>query len=156
MDREVIHRRSSDLAPELVEALFFPKLARPSTRHPQRQSIFDLLPYYDCLLTMHGKDLIFLLIAALMGWVIGMCAEILVPGKAPRSFVGTTLVGVGGAISAHSSDVSLAGGIAAKFPDLSFRWWAHPVAGDLSLRATPQWLKELRYCETGRGQACRP
>ena len=85
-------------APELVEALFFPKLARPSTRHPQRQSIFDLLPYYDCLLTMHGKDLIFLLIAALMGWVIGMCAEILVPGKAPRSFVGTTLVGVGGAI----------------------------------------------------------
>ena len=47
---------------------------------------------------MHGKDLIFLLLAGLMGWIIGMCAELLVPGKTPRSFLGTTLVGVGGAI----------------------------------------------------------
>ena len=37
-------------------------------------------------------------ITALMGWILGLCAELLVPGKAPRSFVGTTLVGVGGAI----------------------------------------------------------
>lgn len=47
---------------------------------------------------MHGKDIAFLIIAALMGWIIGMCAEILVPGKAPKSFIATTLVGVGGAI----------------------------------------------------------
>lgn len=47
---------------------------------------------------MHGKDLFFLFVAALMGWMIGMCAELLVPGKTPRSFLGTTLVGVGGAI----------------------------------------------------------
>jgi uncharacterized membrane protein YeaQ/YmgE (transglycosylase-associated protein family) len=47
---------------------------------------------------MHGKDIVFLLIVALMGWILGLCAELLLPGKAPRSFVGTTLVGVGGAI----------------------------------------------------------
>ena len=47
---------------------------------------------------MHGKDILFLLLAALMGWAIGMCAELLVPGKSPRSLLGTTLVGVGGAI----------------------------------------------------------
>jgi uncharacterized membrane protein YeaQ/YmgE (transglycosylase-associated protein family) len=38
------------------------------------------------------------LIVVLIGWVVGMCAELLLPGAAPRSFVGTTLVGVGGAI----------------------------------------------------------
>ncbi len=47
---------------------------------------------------MHGKDIAYLLITALMGWIIGLCAELLLPGKAPGSFVGTTLVGVGGAI----------------------------------------------------------
>ena len=47
---------------------------------------------------MQGKDIAYLLITALMGWILGLCAELLVPGKAPRSFVGTTLVGVGGAI----------------------------------------------------------
>lgn len=47
---------------------------------------------------MHSKDIAYLLITALMGWILGMCAELLVPGKAPRSFVGTTLVGIGGAI----------------------------------------------------------
>jgi uncharacterized membrane protein YeaQ/YmgE (transglycosylase-associated protein family) len=33
-----------------------------------------------------------------MGWILGLLAELLLPGQAPRSFVGTTLVGVGGAI----------------------------------------------------------
>jgi uncharacterized membrane protein YeaQ/YmgE (transglycosylase-associated protein family) len=47
---------------------------------------------------MNGKAIVFVLVAALMGWILGMCAELLVPGKTPRSFVGTTLVGVGGAI----------------------------------------------------------
>jgi uncharacterized membrane protein YeaQ/YmgE (transglycosylase-associated protein family) len=47
---------------------------------------------------MYGKDIAYLLVAALMGWILGLCAELLVPGKAPRSIVGTTLVGVGGAI----------------------------------------------------------
>ena len=44
------------------------------------------------------KDLVYLLVAILMGWILGMLAEILLPGTAPKSFVGTTLVGVGGAI----------------------------------------------------------
>jgi uncharacterized membrane protein YeaQ/YmgE (transglycosylase-associated protein family) len=39
-----------------------------------------------------------ILIVILIGWIVGMCAELLLPGTAPRSFVGTTLVGVGGAI----------------------------------------------------------
>ena len=37
-------------------------------------------------------------VVILIGWIVGMCAELLLPGRAPRSFVGTTLVGVGGAI----------------------------------------------------------
>jgi uncharacterized membrane protein YeaQ/YmgE (transglycosylase-associated protein family) len=47
---------------------------------------------------MHGKDILYFAIVVLIGWVLGMCAEILLPGKAPRSFAGTTLIGVGGAI----------------------------------------------------------
>jgi len=39
-----------------------------------------------------------ILIVVVIGWVVGMCAELLLPGRSPRSFVGTTLVGVGGAI----------------------------------------------------------
>jgi uncharacterized membrane protein YeaQ/YmgE (transglycosylase-associated protein family) len=39
-----------------------------------------------------------ILIVLLIGWIVGLCAELLLPGAAPRSFVGTTLVGVGGAI----------------------------------------------------------
>ncbi len=44
------------------------------------------------------KDVIFILIVLLIGWIVGMCAELLLPGRTPRSFIGTTLVGVGGAI----------------------------------------------------------
>jgi uncharacterized membrane protein YeaQ/YmgE (transglycosylase-associated protein family) len=51
-----------------------------------------------------------ILIVVVIGWVVGMCAELLLPGKSPRSFVGTTLVGVGGAIVG-----SLAG--------RQFGWW---------------------------------
>lgn len=40
----------------------------------------------------------YILFVVLIGWIVGMCAELLLPGTAPRSFVGTTLVGVGGAI----------------------------------------------------------
>lgn len=40
----------------------------------------------------------YILIVALIGWIVGMCAELLLPGPAPKSFVGTTLVGVGGAL----------------------------------------------------------
>ncbi len=40
----------------------------------------------------------YILIVVLIGWIVGMCAELLLPGTAPKSFVGTTLVGVGGAI----------------------------------------------------------
>ena len=47
---------------------------------------------------MHLNDIGHLLIVALMGWIIGLCAELLLPGKEPRSLAGTTLVGVGGAI----------------------------------------------------------
>jgi uncharacterized membrane protein YeaQ/YmgE (transglycosylase-associated protein family) len=45
---------------------------------------------------MNNIGYIFLVL--LIGWIVGMCAELLLPGAAPRSFVGTTLVGVGGAI----------------------------------------------------------
>jgi uncharacterized membrane protein YeaQ/YmgE (transglycosylase-associated protein family) len=41
---------------------------------------------------------LYILIVVLIGWMMGMCAELLLPGAAPRSFVGTTLVGVGGAM----------------------------------------------------------
>jgi uncharacterized membrane protein YeaQ/YmgE (transglycosylase-associated protein family) len=37
-------------------------------------------------------------VVLLIGWIVGMCAELLLPGVGPRSFLGTTLVGVGGAI----------------------------------------------------------
>ena len=40
----------------------------------------------------------YILIVVLIVWIVGMCAELLLPGAAPRSLVGTTLVGVGGAI----------------------------------------------------------
>jgi uncharacterized membrane protein YeaQ/YmgE (transglycosylase-associated protein family) len=42
--------------------------------------------------------MILILIVVLIGWIVGMCAELLLPGATPRSFAGTTLVGVGGAI----------------------------------------------------------
>ncbi len=38
------------------------------------------------------------LFVVLLAWLVGMCAELLLPGTSPRSFVGTTLIGVGGAI----------------------------------------------------------
>ncbi len=44
------------------------------------------------------KDALYILIVILLGWVLGMLAEILLPGNSPKSFIGTTLVGVGGAI----------------------------------------------------------
>lgn len=44
------------------------------------------------------NNLAYILIVLLIGWIVGMCAELLLPGAAPRSFIGTTLVGVGGAI----------------------------------------------------------
>ncbi len=42
--------------------------------------------------------MVHIFIVLLIGWIVGMCAELLLPGAAPRSFAGTTLVGVGGAI----------------------------------------------------------
>jgi uncharacterized membrane protein YeaQ/YmgE (transglycosylase-associated protein family) len=44
------------------------------------------------------NNIVYIFIVLLIGWIVGLCAELLLPGKAPRSFVGTTLVGVGGAI----------------------------------------------------------
>jgi uncharacterized membrane protein YeaQ/YmgE (transglycosylase-associated protein family) len=44
------------------------------------------------------NNIVYIVIVLLIGWIVGLCAELLLPGKAPRSFVGTTLVGVGGAI----------------------------------------------------------
>jgi uncharacterized membrane protein YeaQ/YmgE (transglycosylase-associated protein family) len=41
---------------------------------------------------------LYFLVVVLIGWIVGLCAELLLPGGVPRSFVGTTLVGVGGAI----------------------------------------------------------
>jgi uncharacterized membrane protein YeaQ/YmgE (transglycosylase-associated protein family) len=41
---------------------------------------------------------VYILVVVLIGWIVGMCAEILLPGKGPRGFLGTTLVGVGGSI----------------------------------------------------------
>jgi uncharacterized membrane protein YeaQ/YmgE (transglycosylase-associated protein family) len=35
----------------------------------------------------------------LIGWIAGMCAKLLVPGKSP-GFLATTLIGVGGALIA--------------------------------------------------------
>lgn len=49
-------------------------------------------------ISAEGNAVLHIAIIVLIGWVLGMCAEILLPGKAPRSFVGTTLVGIGGAI----------------------------------------------------------
>jgi uncharacterized membrane protein YeaQ/YmgE (transglycosylase-associated protein family) len=42
--------------------------------------------------------LLHIVIVVLIGWILGFCAELLVPGSRPKSFVGTTLVGIGGAI----------------------------------------------------------
>jgi uncharacterized membrane protein YeaQ/YmgE (transglycosylase-associated protein family) len=36
----------------------------------------------------------------LIGWMVGMCAKLLLPGPSPKGFVSTTLIGVGGAIFA--------------------------------------------------------
>ena len=44
------------------------------------------------------EDAVYILVVVLIGWIVGMCAEILLPGKAPKGFLGTTLVGVGGAL----------------------------------------------------------
>jgi uncharacterized membrane protein YeaQ/YmgE (transglycosylase-associated protein family) len=44
------------------------------------------------------NSIAYILIVLLIGWIVGMCAELVLPGAAPRSFAGTTLVGVGGAI----------------------------------------------------------
>ena len=41
---------------------------------------------------------LYIFIVVLIGWVVGMCAEVLLPGPAPRGFVRTTLIGVSGAI----------------------------------------------------------
>jgi len=35
-----------------------------------------------------------------IGWIVGMCARVLLPGKAPGGFLTTTLIGVGGALIA--------------------------------------------------------
>lgn len=48
--------------------------------------------------TLTQKDVLHIIIVILMGWILGLIAELLLPGAAPKSFVGTTLVGVGGAI----------------------------------------------------------
>ncbi len=44
------------------------------------------------------NDIAYILIVLLIGWIVGLCAEFLLPGTAPKSFVGTTLIGVGGAL----------------------------------------------------------
>jgi uncharacterized membrane protein YeaQ/YmgE (transglycosylase-associated protein family) len=40
-----------------------------------------------------------IIILVFIGWIVGMCAKLLLPGKSP-GFVGTTLIGVAGAVIA--------------------------------------------------------
>lgn len=37
------------------------------------------------------------IILVAIGWIVGMCARALLPGKSPGGFAATTLIGIGGA-----------------------------------------------------------
>lgn len=41
-----------------------------------------------------------IIILVFIGWIVGMCAKLFVPGKSSVGFVGTMLIGVGGALIA--------------------------------------------------------
>jgi uncharacterized membrane protein YeaQ/YmgE (transglycosylase-associated protein family) len=41
-----------------------------------------------------------IIILVFIGWIVGMCAQFLLPGKSPTGFLGTTLIGIGGALIA--------------------------------------------------------
>ena len=58
----------------------------------------------------------YILIVVLIGWIVGMCAELLLPGTAPRSFVGDHAGGRGRRDPGDRSvrAISSVGGIAAK------------------------------------------
>ncbi len=45
-----------------------------------------------------AASLLHIVIVVLIGWVLGLCAELLLPGRGPNGLMGTTLVGIGGAI----------------------------------------------------------
>jgi len=53
-----------------------------------------------------------IVILVVIGWVVGMCATLLLPGKVKTGFIATTLIGTGGAVIA-----ALVGRM--------FGWW-HP------------------------------
>ena len=53
-----------------------------------------------------------IVILVFIGWIVGMCAKLLLPGKSPGGFLSTVLIGIGGAIIAV-----LLG--------MQFGWW-HP------------------------------
>lgn len=41
-----------------------------------------------------------IIILVFVGWIVGMCAQLLLPGKSPTGFVGATLIGIAGALIA--------------------------------------------------------
>jgi uncharacterized membrane protein YeaQ/YmgE (transglycosylase-associated protein family) len=41
-----------------------------------------------------------IIVTVVIGWGVGMCAKLVLPGNSPEGFVPTTLIGVGGAILA--------------------------------------------------------
>jgi uncharacterized membrane protein YeaQ/YmgE (transglycosylase-associated protein family) len=41
-----------------------------------------------------------IVILVFVGWIVGMCAKLLLPGKSPGGFLSTVLIGVGGALLA--------------------------------------------------------
>jgi len=53
-----------------------------------------------------------IIILVFVGWIVGMCAQLLLPGKSPTGFVGATLIGIAGALIAV-------------FIGRHFGWW-HP------------------------------
>jgi uncharacterized membrane protein YeaQ/YmgE (transglycosylase-associated protein family) len=52
------------------------------------------------------------IILVFVGWIVGMCAQLLLPGKSPTGFLGATLIGI-------------AGGLIAVLIGRQFGWW-HP------------------------------
>jgi uncharacterized membrane protein YeaQ/YmgE (transglycosylase-associated protein family) len=41
-----------------------------------------------------------IVILVFVGWIVGMCAKLLLPGKSPGGFLSTMLIGIGGALIA--------------------------------------------------------
>jgi uncharacterized membrane protein YeaQ/YmgE (transglycosylase-associated protein family) len=85
-----------------------------------------------------------IIVMVLIGWGVGMCAKLLLPGNSPEGFVPTTLIGVCGAILAaivgrqfgwwHRGDfpgflLSLAGAVLLLFVYRRLRAKASGVAG---------------------------